>query len=302
MLNQFPKAQEKAQAQAKEKIRGTLLHLLLLFSAFSCFFIILSLSSCKKEQPDTESQSSVDNSICEGEFSGIFPQVNGIAVGDSGVQKGIYLPSPSNLCPEHWIDSADIADGFPITMHLEYGADTTWDGVYDYGCTGSDGKYRKGMIESVFDTSWGTAGVKVTMNLLNYSVNGVMYEGTISVIKFSPSSFTQTVTNGKISASGWTILWNSTRTITLYTNPQDPNSDVALITGSANGTDRNGKTFSVEINSPLRKEMSCRWLVSGRLTLTPEGRKSRTVDFGDGTCDNRAKLIIDDNEYEFILD
>ncbi len=42
---------------------------ILLFSIISVGAIALTLNSCKKEDPDTETQSAVDNSVCEGEFN-----------------------------------------------------------------------------------------------------------------------------------------------------------------------------------------------------------------------------------------
>ena len=267
---------------------------------FTLYLVLCTINSCKKDEPDTETTSVTDNSIAEGEFSRIFPQANGIAVGDSGVQyqKGGQFPIPANYCPDHWL--ADTV--FPKTMWIEYGADTTGDGIFDYGCIGNDGKYRKGKIQAVFGSPWSINGYNVTMNLVDYFVNGIRYEGTISVTKNSPASFTQTVTNGKCTGSGYTISWNSSRTITLTVNPLDPNADVATIAGTASGTDRNGKTFSVDITTPLRRAMACCWIVSGTMTLKLEGKKDRTIDFGNGTCDNRAKLIIAGNEFEFELE
>jgi hypothetical protein len=76
---------------------------------------------------------------------------------------------------------------------------------------------------------------------------------------------------------------------------------VSFISGSASGTDRSGKKFTVDINTPLRREMGCRWIVSGVQTITPEGKKARTIDYGDGTCDDKAKVTIDGNTFEFSL-
>ena len=78
---------------------------------FNLFFLvsflvagIIVINSCKKKEPDTETTSATDNSICEGEYSRIAPNTIGIAVGDSGVQKGIYVSFPNNECPYPWID------------------------------------------------------------------------------------------------------------------------------------------------------------------------------------------------------
>lgn len=275
----------------------------LFFSFLLVTGIVVTFHSCKKDEPDTESTSAMDNAICEGEFSRIFPQVNGIAVGDSGVQKGIDLPLPAGNCPEYWIDSADIADGFPVTMWLYFGHDNDGDGYYEVSCTGNEGKSRQGEIKAVFSAPWNSVNSTVTMTLINYYVNSIKYEGTVTVTRGN-NSFSQTVSNGKCTGSGWSILWNSSRiVVTDLGDTANVFDDIVYITGSANGTDRKGKTFDVSIdpNNPIKKPMGCPYIVKGIQTLKLEGRKDRVIDFGDGTCDDRATLTIGGNTFEFTL-
>jgi len=272
-----------------------------LFSLLVLSLITVLVYSCKKEEPDTESQSSVDNSIAEGEFSRIFPEMNHIAVGDSGVQRWIFNSHPNSACPDYWVDSAD-AVSFPVTLWLSYGYDSDGDSIYETGCPSNDGKMRKGMIKAVFDAPWNSPGSSVTMTLKNYYVNGIKFEGTISVTR-SSNSFTHSVSNGKASTGSWTILWNSSRTLTSFMGDTATiNDDYCDISGSASGTDRKGRNFSVNISTPLRRKMGCIWIVSGVQTMTPDGLKERTIDFGNGTCDNKATLIIDGNHFEFDLE
>ena len=275
---------------------------------FICTLIIIgviAVNSCKKKEPDTETQSSVDNSIAEGEYSRIAMPVNSIAVGDSGVQKGIFIPVPHNGCPDYWIDSTDIANGFPVTMWITYGQDTNSDGNVDIGCVDNDGKIRKGVIKAVFNSPWGTFPASMDMYLDSsggYWVNNIRYKGKISVTKNSPASFHQIVTGGECWTSDWNIKWNCDRTLTVYTGDiANPNDDYSLVSGTASGTNRKGKDFSVEITNPLRREMGCRWIVSGTMTIKHPDLKDRTVDFGDGTCDDRATVTIDGNTFEFHL-
>ena len=277
-----------------------------LLAVFFLFVSVLVFHSCKKEEPDTDTQSSTDNSLCEGEFSRIFPQVNSIAVGDSGVQKGIFLPVPFNGCPDYYIDSADIADGFPVTMWLTYGTDTNWDGVYDLPCIGNDGKGRRGMIEAIFNSPWNQYPSSCNMILHDYYVKDIKGEvkfmGTIVISKSSPANYTHEVQNGECLASGWDIKWNSTRTMSIQMgDTSNVNDDECLISGSASGVDRKGNAFSVEITSPLARKMGCTYIVSGTQTIKIDGKKDRIVDYGDGTCDNLATLTIDGNVFEFTL-
>ena len=281
-----------------------------LFVSAAFLLSLFFINSCKKDRPDTDTQASVDNSLCEGEFSRLLPQTSSIAVNDSGVNKyGLDIPVPNSACPDYWIDTNDVLDGFPVTLWTYYGSDNDGDSIFETACTGPDGKVRQGIVQAVFDGPWHKPGTTVTMYLKNYFVNGTQFEGTVSIVR-SLTSFSQTVSGGKCtSAYGtsnpWTITWNSSRTITMMIGDTlSPFDDVCLISGSASGTDRNNKAFSVDIDAgnPLRREMGCRWITKGQQTIKIDGKKDRTVDYGDGTCDNKAKLIIDGNEFEFSME
>lgn len=52
----------------------------------------------------------------------------------------------------------------------------------------------------------------------------------------------------------------------------------------------NGDVNTGLVTTALRKEMSCRFIVSGVITLTHNTAEG-TLDFGDGTCDNEAVFI-----------
>lgn len=79
----------------------------------------------------------------------------------------------------------------------------------------------------------------------------------------------------------------------------DWSDNVYLITGHWNTVRRNGDEISGVITTPLRRELVCRFLVSGVIDLTKNDR-SGSLDFGDGTCDNEALLTLD-NGTEIVI-
>jgi len=264
--------------------------LLMCFLAWFTF----SIGSCKREELDTETVSTTDNALCESEFLRVFPETNGYAIGEEGVQRTILGNSIQSLCPRDSVDPADTLDGFPVTLWMDYGT---------AGCVGPDGKTRKGIVRAVFNQSWDSSNATVDIFLDNYYVNNIHYEGTVQVTKTS-NSFTQRVLNGKCTKADWTILWACDRTMTWVagqSTPTDPTDDVYEFSGTANGTNRELKTFEVEITSPLVRSKACTWITKGTMTLTPEGKAARTVDFGNGACDNIATLTINGNKFQFNL-
>ncbi|UJH67335.1 hypothetical protein [Allomuricauda sp. SCSIO 65647] len=62
-----------------------------------------------------------------------------------------------------------------------------------------------------------------------------------------------------------------------------------------------GNTYMVETVTPLEISFSCEYLSKGSMTLGKNGL-AVTVDFGDGTCDDKATVIYPDGtEEEFTL-
>ena len=264
--------------------------------------LALTFNSCKKnENPDTETQSAVDNNVCEDEFTKIAPTVNNFGIKEQGVKSMLFRDR--SACPMVYIDPADTLDGFPITMDLIY--DTTANAV---GCAdANDNKIRKGKITATFSDHWLNVGSKITIRLYNYYVKGangdeLHYEvDSIVITHDAQYKMTTKVFGGKCTGPGWSLLWACSRSIeqTGGMGDTNPNNDVFQITGSANGTNRQGKTYTVNITQALVKRTSCAWIESGRSELTPQDLATRTVDFGSGNCDDEATITINGNTFTF---
>jgi hypothetical protein len=264
---------------------------LVLFSAAAA----LTLNSCKKEEPDTETQSAVDNSVCEGEFTSRMGVINSIAIKEQGV-KSMMSGQPTII-----INPADTLDGFPVTMILDYGTGTV-DSV--------DGKVRKGQMICTFSNSWDTIGTTITVKLNNYyiaknsSAPWWKYDcDSMMIIHTAANSFTNNIIGGKCTSSSWNLEWACTRTLTQTGGMGDlnPYNDVFEFTGNAQGKNREGKKYTVNVTVPVIKRASCSWITQGRIDLTPEGLATRTVDYGDGTCDDKATLTINGNTFQFTM-
>ena len=258
--------------------------------------IVYFASSCKKKEADTDATSATDNSICEGEFNRVVPATNSIAIGDPGVNGNRIANSNGLLsnCPTDSIAPGDTT--YPITLYIKYGST---------GCQGPDGKTRKCTLRCVFDTAWDALNPTMTIYLENYYVDDVHFEGTIAVSKNTTSrTFTQVMTDGKCSKSSWVITYECNRSMTWvagYNTLADPTDDVFLFNGYASGVDRNGTAYDVDIISSIEKRGNCKYITRGSFEVTPEGKETRTVDFGDGTCDNKATLKIKNSTFNFTL-
>ena len=74
-----------------------------------------------------------------------------------------------------------------------------------------------------------------------------------------------------------------------------------LITGNRTVVNNNGGERYGIVTTPLRREATCQYFVSGVLELTRNGATG-VLDFGDGSCDNIAVLTVNGQEYIIYLD
>ena len=176
---------------------------------------------------------------------------------------------------------------FPKTVTIDFGT----------GCLGKDGKTRKGKIITVFTGPLRIPGSKATTTFDGYYVNDVHVEGTHVIDNNSTADlrrFTRTITEGKLTKSnGNYILWNANHTNTQTTGLGTPLfhwDDEFDITGTANGQNSHNGTISTwtrTITTALHKKVNCKWFDKGQVALTFNGLSAK-LDFGDGTCDNKA--------------
>ena len=170
----------------------------------------------------------------------------------------------------------------------------------DYGpvnCLCRDGRYRSGVVVIEYTGARGVSGSTASMSFVNYYVNDRGISGNRNLIfgtstqgnPLRTTQFNLSITHPNRSGT-WTrqglrvrekIAGDSTATLM---------DDVCLLTGNGSGSNPQGLTFNHGILTPLRKEGACRWLVSGSIQFTRNNQTARTLDFGNGLCDNQATI------------
>jgi hypothetical protein len=285
-------------------------------------FLVLAISglalalfnSCKKKdtsEVDAESRSAIDNAVADQEFTAIVPAANAHAINTkgTGANSGVIIAACDTL---HKI-SGDTS--FGIIGHVDpiYELDMS---TMNCGNSFSDGKVRSGKWRIKLNGKIKVVGTRMRIDLLSYKAGGINYSCDSIVVKtvaFSSAStkFEVRVYNGKCSTSAYEIKFNSNRTITHYPkgdgNSTDPSAEIY---GTADGVNREGRTFTANIpaTTPLIKKKSCQYIQSGILTLSPEGFKERTVDYGYSIspnpangCDEDASFTVNGNTIAFKL-
>jgi hypothetical protein len=271
-------------------------------------FVIAALSAtvftgCRRDEEDNDTNAAGDNALAEA----MFADVTNISdeAGRTGSLSNYRIDPNSNAilsqCATITFDSLNVAD--VDTLTIDFGATN---------CTGNDGRNRRGKIIVQYSGAYRDSGSTHNISFDNYFVNDNQILGSKTVTNNGHNAAGNLVysinVNGSIilASSGGTITWTSTRQRewTQGESTMQWNDDIYSITGSASGTSASGENFSVNITSPLIRNMAfgCRrHFVQGTFQLTPGNRPMRTVDFGTGTCDNTATVTIGNNTYTITL-
>ncbi|MCK9616810.1 MAG: hypothetical protein M0R21_03140 [Lentimicrobiaceae bacterium] len=182
----------------------------------------------------------------------------------------------------------------------------------DFGtknCLCNDGKYRRGQILISYMGRHLVPGSYKNITFNGYYVNNNQVLGTKTITNMGRNSnedlWWSIQVDGKIIyATGDSILWTSNRNRAWVEGEGTLHyrlDDVYSITGVATVTRPNGNIANSNIVTGLRKEMGCHNFVSGVVEIDITGKPTRTLDYGNGDCDNLATITINGKTFTIIL-
>lgn len=277
---------------------------IILKSLFVIATVSLVMTGCKKDKEsdeDNDTSSSNENAIAEASYN----DVDNICdeAGRNGSVSNYKMESTDGLlssaCATVTIDTVSN----PHIMTINFGSTN---------CLCLDGRYRRGSIRVSYTGRYRDSASSHTITFNNYYVNENQIKGTKTVVNqghITNGDLTYHVTvNGEIllANGGGTVTHVSDRTRVWLEGEGTSiwSDDKYSISGTANGKNSNGKSYTMTITSPLIRNMAlgCRkHFVQGTFELTPDGKATRTIDYGSGACDNQATVTIKEKSYTITL-
>jgi hypothetical protein len=272
-------------------------------------FTALILTGCEKKNnlATVDLITAEDDAIADLAYDDVFSQVDGVM--NLMDQFGYDLSAKKSeldgldTCPVISI-VATPGTFFPRTVIIDYGD----------GCDlGNRNRAGKILIE-VNAPLWQEDSYR-EVTFENYYVNDHKIEGTRTVTnegRWGDDSeyaglkyFSVMLVGGKVTTpDGDVITKDINRTRTFVEGEEtrwDRRDDIWYIDGIAEGVNRNGIAFRREITSPLWKEIGCRFITQGTVSITSEGRAEVILDYGDGACDPIATVTSGDESKEINL-
>jgi hypothetical protein len=305
----------------KAMLKATNLAAILLLS------LLVTVTSCKKEKSEMTSEeaqqfgqaTAESDAEAEATYDDVFDNVMGVntevGIGGTGIfgQRNITygeeIIAGANgtdsvpACVTITITRLNPPAAFPVKIVMDFGN----------GCTGRDGRLRKGKIITVYTGRLVVPGSVAETTFDGYSVNGVQVQGVHRVKNESTaqqSIYTITVRDGKLTKpNGNYVQWSSTKTITQIEGngtPFVPLDDVFSIKGESSGTTKRDAIIfqwasRTLPDNPLIKRFTCRWIVRGKIAIRRTNSDVAVIDYGNGVCDNKATITINGVVHEITL-
>jgi hypothetical protein len=147
----------------------------------------------------------------------------------------------------------------------------------------------------------------ITHTTDNYYVNDIKIDGSKTVTNMGLNNNGQPYFNVEIDGqatltSGTVVDYVSSRVRTWdsgYATPLNRMDDIYDISGSATATYSTGGGYSANTTSPVRVQVGCSFPTQGVIEMTPVNKPTRTINYGDGTCDAQFSVTVNGNTFNF---
>ncbi len=269
----------------------------------------ITFTSCKKNDAVTPTDKSMDEAVsvsqsdqaAAAQFDDVFNIALGVQSADAGDDIGIgtgggimYKPGGAETTLGDRCYTVTVIpkekNVWPKTITFDFGT---------VGCKGHDGKVRKGKIVVIYTKPAWQPGAKISTTFDGYEVDTFAISGTHIITNTSTDNhfgFRVQVINGKLTNTN-TGFWHKYEGDHLRTQvagmdtPFNPFDDTYKVTGGSHGGNSNGLTWTREITTPVMRKVNCQWRGEGVVTIHwNQNPDAATLDYGDGSCDNKAIL------------
>lgn len=254
--------------------------------------ILFTACNRRDKDRDNDTELASDNAFSESTFNDVLTMTDEASEKNTGDNLGSFKTTSNCATVTHDTIST------PHTITIDFGP---------VNCLCNDGRYRRGKVLVSYSGHYRDSGSVHTITFDGYHVNDRHIMGSKTVTNMghnsSGQSYFSIAVNGLIiKPTGDSVTWNSNRTRTWVQgeSTMPKMDDVYEITGTASGT-KGSNSYTMTIIQPLVKALACDWISKGKMEIQPSGKPLRTIDFGNGTCDDQATVLIAGTLYNITL-
>lgn len=268
---------------------------------------VLTVVSCTNEETASDELTNTGDEVISATELQFSDESEMISEEVTTIAEDVYATDEISMTSKADYQSDHLPDCVTITTVV---TDTTREKTLDFGegCELPNGNLLSGIIHLSYAKDMELASKTIALSLENFTFNGVSVEGSADILRVrsNDNGNPQGTANATFNATwpeGDTASFEGTRTREWIEGYGSGfwGDNVFLITGKRTYVGREGNVFMKEVISPLRREMSCRFIVSGILEIS-RNDNTASLDFGDGSCDAKGVLTQPDGtETEIFL-
>ncbi len=262
---------------------------------FGILFVAAIMSACSNDDENVNAALDFDSADLEATSEAVFDDIDNntdaaldfkVAGGGRFLGKGLY-----------GFECAEVTkDRDAGTIVIDFGD----------GCEGRNGRVKKGKILISFSGNRFTPGSYKTVTFEDFFIDSLQIEGTRTTTNTTTSvgtnpTYLSTLVGGKITfADGSFMTREASHTKTKVIDFSDTTFVESQRFGTVSGLNLEGLAYShlVSESNPVTIKKLCSEdrifaPVSGVITINVAGESEKTIDFGDGTCDNLVTITQD---------
>ncbi len=238
---------------------------------------------CKKWRDNKEPLTAINNALAESSYLDVFR----IVTEYTRIYEGGGFQTDN--CAS--ITVGTTGGTFPVSLNLDYGAED---------CGEFYNIKRRGSLQILLNKHFSETGATALVSFNGFYVNGSMVGGSVTIthkgMVDGKAEYSLVIENGIITESTEGIIsYACNRTLIRVVGENTLPfvwDDVYEITGTASGVNTDGRSFEETVKEALTFTMDCRWITKGKSEIVPDDRKTISIDYGNGTCDNKAEVEI----------
>jgi len=283
------------------KTKKGLLGLMLVASA-AVFFT----QSCSKD--DGGSISDIDLALAQDEayVDALYEEIDNMVVSeiatldDNDYSNTALKSTAEDICYTITVDHPD-STSFPKEVTIDFGD----------GCSivfNGDTITRSGQVIVTITNRWFMPEAQHIITFNNFYFNGVKIEGTRTITNLGLNERNHlelgiVLQDGK-ATYGEVWMTREANHVREWARHRNPLNDTIFITGSANGINVMGETYSREITEQLVlvrcEQYQYRWVIAGgKVEITNSARGNTTIDYTGSGCSGNVVVNKDGNQYSY---
>lgn len=264
--------------------------------------LLLGTAACKKDKDTTPDDTEVranaeDQATAENDDAIVYEAVERDAPAEADMSNPLSADSTASSLRLRTGGGCATRTWNPATRTLTIDFGTT-------NCRCADDRYRRGTIQATFTGPRFHPGSKVVITRQNYFVNDNQHLGTKTITFTNYNQWHASMVGGQIIFSsangGGEKTWSAERDITRTASAGVPTT--FTVTGSAQGTNRRGVSFTAQIQQPLikQREYGCAGVfVDGTVLFTRSNGKTALLNYNPFNvqpppCDRLASITVNE--------